>query len=126
MVSGDGTITTIAGNGIEGYSGDAGPATSAKLDSPAAVAVDAGGNIYIADWGNNRVRIVTPDGMINTIAGNGTTGFSGDGGPAVNAALNPVGIALGSGGLVYVADQANGRVRLLTPSTPPAASTPSN
>jgi hypothetical protein len=87
-VSTNGTITTIAGNGTQGYSGDAGPATSAMLDSPAGVSVDGAGNIYIADWGNNRIRIVTPDGTINTIAGKGTKDFSGDGGPAGNGALN--------------------------------------
>jgi hypothetical protein len=118
-VTPDGTITTVAGNGIEGFSGDAGPAANATLNSPAAVAVDAAGNIYIADWGNNRVRIVTPDGAINTIAGDGIGKYSGDGGPTASAALNgPEAIAVRNGGLVYVADTTNCRVRLLTPPTP--------
>lgn len=76
------TINTIAGNGTQGYSGDSGPATAASLDLPWDVVVDAAGNRYIADFGNNRIRKVTPDGIISTIAGNGTAGYSGDGGPA--------------------------------------------
>src|SRR5437763_366737 len=75
-------ITTIvAGSGIPGFSGDGGPAFYAELNSPSGVAVDNSGNLFIADTGNNRVRKVTPQGTITTVAGDGTNGFNGDGGP---------------------------------------------
>ncbi|HEV3200414.1 MAG TPA: hypothetical protein VGZ73_21060 [Bryobacteraceae bacterium] len=110
-VSTTGTITTVAGNGNAGYSGDGGPdaapATFAQLNTPAGVAMDGAGNLYIADAGNNRIRMVTPLGNILTIAGNGTAGYSGDGGPAINAQLaNPRAIAVDSVGNVYIADGA--------------------
>jgi uncharacterized protein (TIGR03437 family) len=118
----NGVITTAAGNGDYGFSGDNGPATSAKLGSPQAVAVDSAGNLYIADYNNQRIRKVS-NGVITTIAGNGTAGFSGDGGPATSAELNgPTGVAVDSVGNVYVADSNNLRVRLLTPSSVPAIS----
>jgi DNA-binding beta-propeller fold protein YncE len=79
-------ISTVAGNGTQGFSGDNGPATSAQLNQPAGIAVDSAGNLYIADEGNNRIRKVT-NGVITTVAGNGTRGFSGDGGPATSAQL---------------------------------------
>jgi uncharacterized protein (TIGR03437 family) len=106
-----GAIQTIAGSGNYGFSGDGGPATSAALDSPAAVAVDQAGNIYIADQLTNRVRKVS-GGAITTIAGNGNIGFSGDGGPAINASLKgPTGVAVDPAGNVYIADLGNSRVR---------------
>ena len=106
-----GAIQTIAGSGNYGFSGDGGPATSASLDSPAAVAVDQAGNIYIADQLTNRVRKVS-GGTITTIAGNGNIGFSGDGGLAINASLNgPRGVAVDPAGNVYIADLGNSRVR---------------
>ena len=83
----NGTITTVAGNGEYGYSGDGGPATSASLYGPSGVAVDSAGNLYIADQGNNVIRKVS-GGTITTVAGNGIEGFSGDGGPATSASLN--------------------------------------
>ena len=150
-----GNITTVAGTGTWGYSGDGGPANKAELANPIAVAVDTAGDIYIADPGNANIREVTPDGNIHTIvssvdaesiavdaagdlyypnylnstvqkiltdgtqftiAGNGTPGFSGDGGPATGAQLNsPYGVALDASGDVYVADFANMAIRLLTP-----------
>ncbi|HUD57679.1 MAG TPA: hypothetical protein VMR02_20785 [Terracidiphilus sp.] len=82
-----GLITTVAGNGALGYSGDGGAATSAKLNVPSGVAVDGVGNLYIADAGNNRIRRVAPDGIITTVAGNGALGYSGDGGAATSAKL---------------------------------------
>ncbi len=88
-VTPDGLITTILANTISGFEGDGGPATSAQLSSPGPIAVDAAGNLYIADYRNNRVRKVTPDGMIRTIAGNGIFGFAGDGGPAPSAEIRP-------------------------------------
>jgi PKD repeat protein len=106
-----GGIGTIAGIGEAGYSGDDGPSTSARLHSPAGVAVDREGNLYIADYGNNRIRKVTR-GRITTFAGTGVAGFSGDGGPAAAAELNhPYGVAVDGGGNVYIADQNNHRVR---------------
>ena len=106
-------ITAIAGNGISGYSGDLGPATSANLKSPAGVRLDSAGNIYIADKGANVIRQVnSASGLIRTIAGTGAQRFVGDGGSPVNATLNaPAGLALDSNGTVYVADLANNAVR---------------
>ncbi len=105
-------ITTIAGDGIAGYSGDKGPATSAELNTPEGIANDAAGNIYIADRINNSIRKVTPSGAITTIAGTGIAGFSGDGFAATSAALNtPVSVVVDVAGNIFIADQANNRVR---------------
>lgn len=105
-------ISTVAGNGTNGYSGDEGPATGASLSGPAGVAVDALGNLYIADQWNHRVRKVDEDGLISTVAGNGTPAYSGDGGPATGAGLNsPTGVALDALGNLYIADQSNHRIR---------------
>ena len=113
----DGTITTIAGNGSGGFQGDGGPATQASLFYPKGIVVDqSSGNLYIADWLNSRVRVVTPDGNINTVAGNGSYDYFGDGGPATSAALKfPWGLALDSAGNLYVADDENSTIRKLTP-----------
>lgn len=105
-------ISTVAGNGTTGYGGDGGPATSAQLQKPWGVAVDAAGNFYIADQFNNRVRKVDTSGNITTFAGTGTAGFSGDSGPATSAELNtPYNVATDSAGNVYIADYFNYRVR---------------
>ena len=110
-----GVITTVAGNGTPGFSGDGGQATSAQLSLPQGVAIDAAGILYIADTQNARIRKVV-NGVISTIAGNGTQGFNGDNGPATSAALSaPSGVALDSLGNVYVADTNNNRVRILSP-----------
>jgi sugar lactone lactonase YvrE len=110
--SGGGTITTVAGSGLQGFSGDGGPATSAKLNEPDGVAVDGKGNIYIADLRNGRVRKVSPGGTISTFAGTGVWGYSGDGGPATSAQLYaPQGVAVDGQGNVYIADRNNYRVR---------------
>ena len=141
----NGVITTVAGNGTAGFSGDNGPATSAQLNLtpvvfppppatpfltnlppfpqfpqlPAGIAVDASGNLYIVDSGNQRVRRIS-NGVITTIAGNGTPGFSGDGGPATGGQLNnPSGIAVDASGKIYVSDSSNGRIRVLVPPLPP-------
>ena len=114
-------ITTVAGNGTWGYSGDGGPATSAELNQPMGVAVDSAGNPYIADWGNNRIRKVS-NGVITTVAGNGMLGFSGDNGPATSAELQGLdGVAVDSAGNVYIADPLSDRIRILTPVGPPCA-----
>jgi trimeric autotransporter adhesin len=109
-------INTFAGTGVAGYSGDGGPATSAQLDGPGGVDLDASGNVYIADKYNERIRKVVA-GTINTIAGNGTQSFSGDGGLAVNATMNyPTSVAIGKTiANVYITDYSNQRVRLVTP-----------
>jgi hypothetical protein len=110
-----GTITTVAGTGEEGYSGDGGPATKAQLNFPFAVAVDQEGNLYISDESNLRIRKVNKDGIITTIAGTGEEGYSGDGGPATSAKLTDTGgIAFDAGGNLYLADYT--RVRKIDPS----------
>ncbi|TAE23665.1 MAG: hypothetical protein EAZ91_21710 [Cytophagales bacterium] len=112
-----GIISTVAGNGTQGFSGDNGPATSAQLNKPIAVAVDASGNLYIADFANQRIRKVTPGGIISTIAGTGVAGDGGDNGFAINAQLNgPVGLVVDAIGFIYFADSGNHRVRCITNS----------
>lgn len=108
-----GLITTVAGTGQARFSGDGGPAVAAALNEPAALVIDASGCLYIADQSNNRVRMVDmKSGVIQTIAGDGVATYNGDGLPAVEASLaGPSGLALGSGGELYVADTFNGRIR---------------
>lgn len=112
-----GVITTIAGPG-EGrgcFSGDGGPATEARFCGPEHLSVDAEGNIYLADTGNHRIRMIDTDGIVRTIAGTGTQGFSGDGGPALQARLSePSGVVVGPDGVIYIADSGNNRVRALS------------
>lgn len=111
----DGTITTVAGTGKSGYAGDGGPATIAQVFAPYDVAVAPDGTLFIADTYNNRVRKVDPSGRISTVAGTGTAGFAGDGGPGTAAQLNePRGLWLDGGGQLYIADSANNRIRLLS------------
>ncbi|MXZ34401.1 MAG: hypothetical protein F4Z21_03880, partial [Acidobacteria bacterium] len=111
-----GTITTVAGTGESGFSGDDGPAEPARLYYPRGVAVDAVGNLFIADTSNFRIRRVDPSGIITTFAGTGKRGFSGDGGPAVSAQLgSPWGVAV-DGGNLYIADAVNFRIRRMDPS----------
>ena len=116
MVTPNGVISTVAGNGTSGFSGDGGPATSAELCGPYNVAVDTAGNLFIADVGNLRIRKVTPGGVISTVAGNGTQGFSGDGGPATSAQFyRPFGVAVDTVGNLFIADPYTGRIRKVTP-----------
>ena len=117
-VSASGIITTVAGNvafanrgSLGGFSGDGGPATSAQVAAPG-VAVDASGNLFIADTNNNRIRKVWASGIITTVAGNGAQGFAGDGGPATSASLyNPNGVAVDASGNLFIADELNQRIR---------------
>jgi len=116
MVAPSGIITTYAGTGTYGYTGDGGPATSATLKNPLGLATDASGNLYIADNQNSVIRKVTPSGIISTIAGTGTAGFSGDGGPAAKAKLNlPDGLAVDSAGDLFIVDCGNDLIRMVTP-----------
>lgn len=118
-----GEITTVAGTGFAGYSGDGDAATSAQLNRPTAVAIDHSGNLYILDSNNNRIRKVdAKTGVITTYAGNGTAGYSGDGGAATDAALYTAGssfcgIALDGAGNLYLSDSGNARVRVIASST---------
>ena len=115
-VSLTGTITTVAGNGTSTYSGDQGLATGAQLSSPATIALDRVGNLYFADNQNYIVRKVSSTGIITTVAGTGQKGYSGDGGPAVNAQLGGLvgGMAVDSAGLLYITDTYNARIRRIS------------
>jgi sugar lactone lactonase YvrE len=120
----DRTISTFAGTGVAGFSGDGGPATAAQLYSPAQTIIDAAGKLYISDFNNRRVRVVSPAGVISTIAGSGVQDLSpikypqdGDGGPALQAAFNVVtSAAFSPTGDLYVADFLNGRIRKIAPN----------
>jgi len=104
-------VTLVAGNGTQGYSGDGGPAISAQLNAPSAIATDTAGNVYFADTNNQSIREISK-GVITTVAGNGTKGFSGDNGPATSAQLSyPGGVALDAAGNLYITDTANNRIR---------------
>ena len=116
-VNTSGIISTIAGNGVAGFSGDGGAATTATIASPQGVKVDGAGNVYFSDQGNERVRKVSTAGIITTIAGNGTGGYSGDGGAATAATIqSPHGVAVDGAGNVYFADEGNGRIRKISTS----------
>ncbi len=123
----DGIITTYAGTGTAGFSGDNGPATSAQLTTPLNLALSSDGTLYVSDIGTMRIRAIAPGGIITTVAGNGAVGYSGDHGPALDATFNPpgplpvahtFGITLGSDKLMYVADGDNNVVRRLSLSQP--------
>lgn len=116
-VSPDGTISTFAGTGVQGFAGDGGAASKAELDSPSGVAFAPDGSLYIADTGNRRIRVIRADGTIATFAGSGAAGSSGDAGPAVGAKFRrPVAVAVSAAGVVFVADADDFRVRMITPS----------
>jgi trimeric autotransporter adhesin len=111
-----GTMQPVAGNGTAGFNGDFRSATTAELQAPDQTALDAAGNLYIADSGNHRIRKVTPQGMISTYAGTGASGYSGDGGQAASAALNlPRGVAVDAAGNLFIADTGNNCIRKVTP-----------
>src|SRR3989454_6319326 len=113
VAAGTGIITTVAGTGTPGFGGDGGPAVSAQLTYPSSVAIDAGGNLFIVDTTNSRIRKVTAStGIITTVAGTGVPGFSGDDGPATSAQLNyPTSVAVDTAGDLFIADQSNLRIR---------------
>ncbi len=117
-VSPTGVITTVAGTGTAGYSGDGGPATAAQLSNPKGIDLDHAGNIYISDYDNNVIRKVSPSGIITTFAGTGSFGYSGDGGPATAAELNGTwGIETDAAGNVYLADVDNNVIRKVNKAT---------
>ena len=121
-VSATGIITTVAGNGAAGSSGDGGPAVKAAIGNPQHLAVDTAGDIFVTQINDARLRLITPDGNISTLAGNGTQDSTGDNGPSIGATLDhPAGIAVAGNGAVYIAQDslAVARVRLLTPVTGP-------
>src|SRR3989338_708550 len=116
-VSPDGVITTVAGTGIAGYNGDSELATNAKLNEPLGVAVDGQGNLFIADFGNNRVRKISPDGIITTVVGTGIAGYIGDGGPATSARFSyPQDVTIDSQGNLFIVSFVNHRIRKVTPN----------
>lgn len=116
-ISASGIINTIAGTGISGFSGDGGMAAAAKIFGPSDFAYDAAGNLYFSDENNHRIRKITPTGIISTVAGTGTAGFSGDGGPASSAKIfAPVGLVLDTNGVLYFADNHNNRIRRIDAS----------
>jgi uncharacterized protein (TIGR03437 family) len=124
-VSANGIITTVAGGGNPAYPsvGDGGPAISASLSYPGGIAVDASGNLFIADTYDQRIRKVSASGMITTVAGNGSLGFSGDGGPATSASLNhPSDISTDASGNLFITDSFNNRIREVSASIVPAPS----
>jgi uncharacterized protein (TIGR03437 family) len=117
MISPSGILTTVAGNGNQGFAGDGGPATKAQLNEPYGIAFDPFGNLYFADSGNNRVRVLMTNGNIATVAGTGKAGYSGDGIPANTSELNrPFDVAFDSYGNLYIADTNNFRIRKVNTS----------
>src|SRR5205823_2706863 len=118
MTASTGVVTTVAGTGVSGFSGDGGSATSARLSLPVDVVLDSAGNLYIVDSQNNRIRRVNTSGVISTFAGTGASGSSGDGGPATSAHLNtPEGIGIDASGNIYIADTGNNKIRKVNAST---------
>ena len=113
-----GIVSTVAGNGASSFGGDGGPAVSAALNSPQGVALDANGNVFIADTQNSRIRMVNSAGVISTIAGTGANGFAGDNGPATSASLNkPNNLTFDSAGNIYIADTGNNSIRKIAAGT---------
>ena len=119
IAAGSGVISTVAGTGVAGFLGEGGPATAARIYNPVGMAVDAAGNVYFADYYNQRVRKVTvATGIISTVAGSGTAGSLGDGGAATAAQLNhPTDVAVDGAGNLYIADASNHRIRKVTVAT---------
>lgn len=116
-VNSSGIIVTVAGSGSPGFSGDSGRAARAQLREPRGIAIGPNGDIYFADTGNHRIRVIQPDGTIDTVAGSHRSGFGGDGGPATDARLeDPSAVAVDRHGNLYIADTGNNRIRKVTPA----------
>ncbi|MBC5773665.1 cadherin-like beta sandwich domain-containing protein [Pontibacter sp. KCTC 32443] len=114
-ISTNGVVTTVAGTGVRGFSGDGGQAVNAQFNNPVEIALDDAGNLYVSEYGNHRIRKVSTNGVITTVVGTGTSGYNGDGGLAINAQLyNPNGLAVHGSGILYIADSQNYRVRKVT------------
>src|ERR1041385_8392329 len=114
-IAADGTLSVVAGSGAQGYSGNNSPAISAQLYQPTGLTRAASGNLFFADTGNNVIRKITAAGVISTVAGSGTDGFSGDFGAATSAKLDsPIAVAVDAGGTMYIADVRNSRIRKVT------------
>jgi sugar lactone lactonase YvrE len=111
-----GVLSVFAGNGFPDWSGDGGAAINAALGRPSGIAIDAAGNVFVADSSNNRVRKISPAGFITTVAGNGSSQYSGDGGPATSAGMYPLSVAVDAVGNLFITDQLNHRVRMVTPA----------
>src|SRR5205085_9426478 len=115
-IASTGVISTFAGTGTIGSTGDGGPAAKALFSGPTGLAFDRLGNLYVADTGNSRIRMITPDGVISTVAGSGVNGNGGNGGPARSAELNaPEGVTIDASGSIYIADTFNNMVRKVLP-----------
>ncbi len=115
-IAADGTITTVVGTGQASFSGDGAPATEATLNGPVGVGFDSTGVLYVSDRQNLRIRAVGLDGVISTVAGNGMSGFLGDGGPATDGSTTRVrGISVQADGTIYIADRENNRIRRVSP-----------
>jgi glucose/arabinose dehydrogenase len=115
-ISAEGIVSTVAGTGTAGFNGDSGIATQVRLSNPYGLARAPDGTLYVSDPGNGRVRRVTPDGIMRTIAGDGSFSFAGDNGPAAGARFRtPQGLGLGPDGSLYIVDQGNNRIRRIGP-----------
>lgn len=120
MAGGTGNKTAVAGNGVAGYAGDNGPATAANLNQPYGLTIDASGNLYITEMVNRIRKVDASTGIISVLAGTGEAAYSGDGGPALDAALNrPTGVALDSSGNLYIGDSGNNAIRMILGNNPP-------
>jgi uncharacterized protein (TIGR03437 family) len=109
------SISTVAGTGTAGWSGDGGPALAAQFNTPTRVILDRSGNLYLTDYGNSSIRVVYANGTVSSITGNGSAGFSGDGGSAIGAQIaSPHDIAIDSAGNIYIADTGNARIRIVS------------
>ena len=116
-IGSNGIASAFAGSGAIGFSGDGGPATQAALNNPAGLAVDSSGNVYIADSTNNRIRMVSPDGIITTVAGSAVSTYTGDNGPATSAGLQfPLAVSLDPSGNMYIADTSHSVIRMVNPA----------
>ncbi len=120
-ISNTGIITSICGNGVGAFFGDGGAATAGRVNGPVGITVDTAGNVYIGDWGNNRIRKINTSGTLSTIAGTAVGGYNGDGGnPATTELFHPYGVSVFGTGDIYICDVGNARIRKISPIAPAA------